>query len=129
VEVVGVVRPSAREQIVEVACQLELLAVEEMADVHRDTIPGSEPAITESIVMAYLQAVEPVRRHTAASNNSSAVAALLEQLIHPGSDPAPGAENTRRYVRLKASIVVVELRKREAPLVCSLCIHRPTVRQ
>jgi hypothetical protein len=53
--VVGIVRLSASEQLVEVACQLELLAVEVMADVHRDITPGSEPVITESIVMTYPQ--------------------------------------------------------------------------
>lgn len=40
---------------------------------------------------------------------------LLEQLLHPGFDPAQGAEATRRYVRRKASIVVLEHRKRETP--------------
>ena len=44
-----------------------------------------------------------------------AVAMLLEQLIRPGFDPAQGAEPTRRYVRRKASIVVMEHRKREHP--------------
>src|SRR6266545_4300632 len=38
-----------------------------------------------------------------------------EQLIRPGFDPGQGAEATRRYVRRKASIVVMEHRKREAP--------------
>ena len=40
---------------------------------------------------------------------------LLEQLIRPGFDPAQGAEATRRYVRRKASIVVMEHKKQEAP--------------
>jgi hypothetical protein len=40
---------------------------------------------------------------------------LLEQLIRPGFDPAQGAEAARRYVRRKASIVVMQHRKSEAP--------------
>jgi hypothetical protein len=47
--------------------------------------------------------------------DTAAAALLLEQLIHPGYDPAQGAEATRRYVRRKANIVVMEHRKREAP--------------
>jgi hypothetical protein len=45
----------------------------------------------------------------------SAAARLLEQLIRPGFDPAQGAEATRRYVRRKASIAVMQYRKGEAP--------------
>jgi hypothetical protein len=40
---------------------------------------------------------------------------LLEQLLRPGFDPAQGAEATRRYVRRKVSIVVMQYRKGEAP--------------
>ncbi len=65
--------------------------------------------------MAYPRAVERVRRQTGAPTAASAAAMLLEQLIHPGFDPAQGAEATRRYVRRKASIVVMEHRKQEDP--------------
>lgn len=40
---------------------------------------------------------------------------LLGQLVMPGFDPAQGAEATRRYVRRKASIVVMEHKKLETP--------------
>jgi hypothetical protein len=93
----------------ETACQLILKCY------WHGYIPGTESAITESIEMAYPRAVERVRRQTGAPTSASAAAALLEQLIHPGFDPAQGAEATRRYVRRKASIVVMEHRKREAP--------------
>jgi hypothetical protein len=93
----------------ETACQLILKCY------WHGYIPGNEPAIAKSIVAAYPQAVEKVRRHTGAPNSVAAAAMLLEQLIHPGFDPAQGAEATRRYVRRKASIVVMEHRKREAP--------------
>jgi hypothetical protein len=46
---------------------------------------------------------------------ANAAATLLEQLIRPGFDPAQGAEATRRYVRRKASIAVMQYRKAEAP--------------
>jgi hypothetical protein len=45
----------------------------------------------------------------------SAAATLLEQLIRPGFNPAQGAEATRRYVRRKANIAVMQYRKDEAP--------------
>jgi hypothetical protein len=44
-----------------------------------------------------------------------AAATLLEQLIRPGFDPAQGAEATRRYVRHKSNIAVIQYRKGEAP--------------
>src|SRR5262249_54258360 len=59
--------------------------------------------------------VARIQRETRAPNRAFAAATLLEQLIRPGFDPAQGAEATRRYVRRKASIAVMEHRKREAP--------------
>jgi hypothetical protein len=65
--------------------------------------------------MAYPRQVERIQRETRAPNRASAAATLLEQLIRPGFDPAQGAEATRRYVRRKSSIAVMQHRKREAP--------------
>jgi hypothetical protein len=65
--------------------------------------------------MAYPRQVESIKRATRAPSITSAAATLLEQLIRPGFDPAQGAEATRRYVRRKASIAVMQHRKLEAP--------------
>lgn len=93
----------------ETACQLVLKCY------WHGYISGAEPAIAESIAAAYPQAVERVRRHTGSPSAASAAASLLEQLVHPGFDPAQGADATRRYVRRKSSIVILEHRKRENP--------------
>jgi len=61
-----------------------------------------------------LAAVEPILI-AARMTRQPAAATLLEQLIRPGFDPAQGAEATRRYVRRKASIAVMQYRKGEAP--------------
>ena len=78
-------------------------------------IGSDEPALANAVAMAYPRQVERIRRVTRAPNNVSAAATLLEQLIRPGFDPAQGAEATRRYVRRKASIAVMQYRKAEAP--------------
>jgi hypothetical protein len=78
-------------------------------------IGSDEPALANAIAMAYPRQVERIQRATGAPNNVSAAATLLEQLIRPGFDPSQGAEKTRRYVRRKASIAVMQHRKREAP--------------
>jgi hypothetical protein len=78
-------------------------------------IEGDEPALARAVAVAYPQPVERIRRQTRAPTTASAAAKLLEQLIHPGFDPARGAEATRRYVRRKASITVLEHRKQESP--------------
>lgn len=59
--------------------------------------------------------VEYIRRSTRAADTTAAAALLLEQLVQPGFDPALGAEATRRYVRRKASIAVMEYRKTDVP--------------
>src|SRR6266566_2196349 len=96
-------------------------------DSQRDRVPGGlegywhgyigsdEPALANAVAMAYPRQVERIQRGTRAPDRASAAATLLEQLIRPGFDPAQGAEATRRYVRRKASIVVMEHRKAEAP--------------
>ena len=77
---------------------------------------GSEgPALANAVALAYPKQVERIQRKTHAPNRTFAAATLLEQLIHPGFDPAQGAEATRRYVRRKASITVLEHQKAEAP--------------
>jgi hypothetical protein len=78
-------------------------------------IGGDEPALAKAVAMAYPRQVGRIQRETRAPNRASAAAALLEQLIRPGFDPAQGAEATRRYVRRKASIAVMEYRKGERP--------------
>jgi len=78
-------------------------------------IASDEKALANAVAMAYPRQVEHIQRVTRAPNSTAAAATLLEQLIRPGFDPAQGAEATRRYVRRKASIAVMEHRKGEAP--------------
>lgn len=78
-------------------------------------IGSDERALANAVAIAYPRQVERIRRGTHATNKMSAAVTLLEQLISPGFDPAQGAEATRRYVRRKASIAVMEYRKGEAP--------------
>ncbi len=93
----------------EIACQLVLKGY------WHGYIGSDEPALANAVAVAYPQQVERIQRVTRAPNSASAAATLLEQLIRPGFDPAQGAEATRRYVRRKASIAVMQHRKREAP--------------
>jgi hypothetical protein len=93
----------------EIACQVILKSY------WHGYIDGHEAALARAIEMAYPQAVERIRRQTRAPSTASAAAMLLEQLVHPGFDPAQGAEATRRYVRRKASIRGMEHRKQEDP--------------
>jgi hypothetical protein len=93
----------------EIACQVVLKGY------WHGYISGDEPALATAVAMAYPRQVERIQRVTCAPNRASAAATLLEQLIRPGFDPAQGAEATRRYVRRKASIAVMEYRKAEAP--------------
>jgi hypothetical protein len=93
----------------EIACQVVLKGY------WHGYIGSDEPALANAVAMAYLRQVERIRRVTHAPDSASAAATLLEQLIRPGFDPAQGAEATRRYVRRKASIAVMQYRKGEAP--------------
>jgi len=93
----------------EIACQVVLKGY------WHGYIGSDEPALANAIAMAYPRQVDRIRRVTRAPTSVSAAATLLEQLIRPGFDPAQGAEATRRYVRRKASIAVMEHRKAEAP--------------
>jgi hypothetical protein len=93
----------------EIACQVVLKGY------WHGYIGSDERALANAVAMAYPRQVERIQRETRAPNNASAAATLLEQLIRPGFDPAQGAEATRRYVRRKASIVVMQHRKQEAP--------------
>ena len=93
----------------EIACQVVLKGY------WHGYIGADELALASAVATAYPQPVERVQRQTRAPTRESAAAMLLEQLVRPGFDPAQGAEATRRYVRRKASIVVMEHRKREAP--------------
>jgi hypothetical protein len=93
----------------EIACQVVLKGY------WHGYVGSDEPGLANAVAMAYPTQVERIQRVTGAPNGVSAAATLLEQLIRPGFDPAQGAEATRRYVRRKASIVVMEHRKAEAP--------------
>jgi hypothetical protein len=93
----------------EIACQVVLKGY------WHGYIGSDEPALANAVAMAYPRQVERIQRVTRAPNSVSAAATLLEQLIRPGFDPAQGAEATRRYVRRKASIAVMQYRKGEAP--------------
>lgn len=93
----------------EIACQVVLKGY------WHGYISGDGPALANAIAMAYPRQVSRIQRETCAPNRDSAAATLLEQLIHPGFDPAQGAEATRRYVRQKASIAVKQYRKSETP--------------
>jgi len=93
----------------EIACQFVLKAY------WHGYIAGDEPALANAVAAAYPQAVERIERGTHAPSRQSAAATLLEGLVRPGFNPAQGAEATRRYVRRKASIAVMQHRKRETP--------------
>ncbi|MFD5446776.1 hypothetical protein [Streptomyces sp. NPDC127100] len=93
----------------EIACQVVLKGY------WHGYISGDEPALANAVARAYPRQVDRIQRETRAPDRASAAATLLEQLIHPGFDPARGAEATRRYVRRKASIAVMQHRKGEAP--------------
>ncbi|KIH97643.1 hypothetical protein LP52_18255 [Streptomonospora alba] len=93
----------------EIACQVLLKGY------WHGYIDGTAPALAKAVARAYPREVERIQRETRAPTSAFAAATLLEQLTHPGFDPAQGAEATRRYVRRKASIAVKEHRKFEAP--------------
>lgn len=93
----------------EIACQVVLKGY------WHGYIGGDEPALANAIAMAYPRQVERIQRVTRAPSPAAAAATLLEQLIQPGFDPARGAEATRRYVRRKASIAIMQHRKDETP--------------
>jgi hypothetical protein len=93
----------------EIACQVVLKGY------WHGYVGSDELALANAVAMAYPRQVERIQRVTHAPNRTSAAATLLEQLIRPGFDPAQGAEATRRYVRRKASIAVMEHKKAEAP--------------
>lgn len=78
-------------------------------------IGGDEPALANALLLAYPKEVQRIQRGTRSPTPEAAATMLLEQLVAPGFDPARGAEATRRYVRRKASIVVMEHKKLEAP--------------
>jgi hypothetical protein len=92
----------------EIACQVVLKGY------WHGYIGSEEPALANAIAMAYPRQVERIQRAMHV-DRASAAATLLEQLIRPGFDPAQGAEATRRYVRRKASIAVMQHRKLDSP--------------
>jgi hypothetical protein len=94
----------------EVACQLVLKAY------WHGYIDRDDPVLAHAVGAAYPKEVERIQRGTRGPSKMYAAATLLEQLVSPGFDPAQGAELTRRYVRRKASIAIMEFRKAEAPV-------------
>lgn len=92
----------------EIACQVVLKCY------WHGYLDGDEAALARAVELAYPQSVDRIRRQAGAPTTAAA-AMLLEQLVQPGFDPAQGAEMTRRYVRRKARIVVMEHLKREDP--------------
>lgn len=105
IPVIAVDRTSTR---MEIACQVLLKAY------WHGYIGNDEPGLATAVARAYPKQVDRVRRGTGAPDAQSAAATLLAGLLHPGFDPARGAESNRRYVTRKASIAVMEHRKREA---------------
>jgi hypothetical protein len=93
----------------EIACQVVLKGY------WHGYIGNDEPALAGAVMAAYPQQVQSIQRAIHAATSASAAAMLLEQLVRPGFDHARGAEAARRYVRRKASIVVMEYKKNEAP--------------
>jgi hypothetical protein len=91
----------------EVACQVVLLGY------WHHYVSNDEPGLANALAAAYPRQVDRVRRGTASPDPVAAAAILLEGLLHPGFDPARGAEATRRYVTRKANIAVMEHRKLE----------------
>ncbi|NJD62735.1 MAG: hypothetical protein FIA93_08445 [Deltaproteobacteria bacterium] len=91
----------------EIACQVLLKAY------WHGYIGNDEPGLAAAIALAYPRQVERVRTGTKAATTEAAAATLLEGLLYPGFDPARGAEANRRYVARKASIAIMEHRKRE----------------
>jgi hypothetical protein len=93
----------------EIACQVLLKCY------WHGYIGGDEPALAKAVAKAYPRQVDRIQCVTRAPSSAATATTLLEQLIHPGFDPARGAEATRRYVRRKARIMVMEYRKVESP--------------
>jgi hypothetical protein len=93
----------------EIGCQLLLLAY------WHGYVDKDEPGLADSIAQAYPNPVARLRAATHAPDMTSAAATLLQGLLHPGCDPAKGAQANRRYVNRKVSIAIMEHRKVESP--------------
>jgi hypothetical protein len=89
----------------EIQAQLLLLAY------WHSYIGADEPELADVTASAYPEPVGRILRKTSAPDQQSAAALLLEGLLHPGFDPAMGAEATRRYVSRKATIAILNDRK------------------
>lgn len=93
----------------EIACQVVLKGF------WHGYINGDEPALANVVALAYPRQVARIQRATRTPDRASAAVTLLGHLIRPGFDPAQGAEATRRYVRRKASIAVMQYTKAVTP--------------
>jgi hypothetical protein len=91
----------------ELACQVLLKAY------WHGYVGSDEPLLARAVALAFPRQVGRVRRETKAPDLDAAAALLLEGLLHPGFDPARGAEASRRYVTRKASIAIKQHRKQE----------------
>jgi hypothetical protein len=97
---------SSREEI---ACQVQLLAR------WHGYLGADDPGLADGVALAFPAAIQRIRRAVDVPDPQSAAALLLEGLLHPGFDPARGAESTRKYVNYNAGIVIKEYRKASGP--------------
>lgn len=91
------------------ACQLLLVAY------WHGYLTGSEPALPTALGAAYPEVVARIKRATRVPSTEAATALLLNGLLHPGFDPDLGAGSAQRYVNRKATVVIREHLKVEAP--------------
>lgn len=93
----------------EIACQLLLLTY------WHGYLSSDDGGLADAVAAAYPKAVGRIRVATNQPDNEAAAALLLERLLHPGFDPARGAESTRRYVNRLARVAILEQRKMDSP--------------
>ncbi len=78
-------------------------------------VESGDLGLANAVASAYPTAVDRIMRSVRVPDVQSAAALLLEGLLHPGFDPALGAESIRRYVNRKARIAILEHRKADDP--------------
>jgi hypothetical protein len=93
----------------EIACQLLLLTY------WHGYLSSDDGVLAHAVAAAYPRAVGRIRAATNQPDDQAAAALLLERLVHPGFDPARGAELTRRYVNRLARVAILEHRKMDSP--------------
>ena len=93
----------------EIACQLLLLTY------WHGYLSSDDGVLAQAVAAAYPRAVGRIRAATNQPDDNAAAALLLERLVHPGFDPARGAESTRRYVNRLARVAILDHRKMDSP--------------